>query len=56
MSFKTTYGYPAWYPWAGILLALIGVGSFAAVFYTMNVRWGLVTLVVVIIAGAAAKA
>ncbi len=55
MSFKSEQGHPVWYPFAGLALLLTGAGSFAAVFYTMNVRWFLLTLMVVLIMGAAVK-
>lgn len=56
MSFKQRYGYPLWMPWAFVVLMLTGVGSFVAAFYTMNIRWFLATLVVVVLLGLPAKA
>jgi len=51
-SFHERYGYPLWYPWAFVLLILVGGGSMIAAFYTMNIRWLLVTAAVVILLGA----
>ncbi|MFA5951477.1 MAG: hypothetical protein WC807_14455 [Hyphomicrobium sp.] len=55
-SFKDRYGYPLWMPVAGIMLLLAGAGSMIAAFYTMNIRWLLVTLAVVFLLGLPAKA
>jgi hypothetical protein len=55
MSFESEQGHPAWYPFAFLALVLIGAGSFGAVFYTMNVRWFLITVAVVLVMGAFAK-
>lgn len=55
MSFESEQGHPVWYPFAFIALMLIGAGSIIAVFYTMNIRWFLVTLLVLVIIGAARK-
>jgi hypothetical protein len=54
-SFKECYGYPIWYPWAFAVLVLTGARSFAATFCTMNISWFLLTLVVALVMGAAAK-
>ncbi len=53
--FRDQYGYPLWMPLACILVVLFGAGSFVAVFYTMNIRWILLTLAAVIFMGAVAR-
>lgn len=46
-TWRQTYGYPIWYPWAFLLLILIGIAAVIAAFWPLNLR----SLVVAVICG-----
>lgn len=54
-NWRSRYGYPLWYIWAGVALILAAIGSTIAAFYPMNVRWFLVPVAVALIAVAATR-